>query len=167
MAIFGSLATLRAQAPKIKGLDKAFAYIEALQTQGSVHNRRVLALEAEQGNREELGDGVYVLEQAYIPKSPDEGRWESHLRHIDLQFIVTGEERMDVCDVYRLSVCEDLSAGKDLLFYNRGPESCQLRVRPGEGALFFPVDAHMPSLRAGRSLLVRKSVVKIPVPESR
>ena len=39
-----------------------------------------------------------------------------------------------------------------------------LRLRAGEAAIYFPEDAHMSSLQAAGPQLVRKAVIKVPVP---
>ena len=55
-----------------------------------------------------------------------------------------------------------LSAGRDR--YWRRATRAALRVGPGDTAVFFPVDVHMPSLRpAAAAGTVRKTVVKVPV----
>ena len=54
---------------------------------------------------------------------------------------------------------------KFALLYGDYAAASQLRFRAGEAAVFFPKDGHMPSLRAGATAqLVRKTVVKVPVP---
>lgn len=43
------------------------------------------------------------------------------------------------------------------------PEASLLRLRAGEAAVYFPVDAHMPCLLVDKPAIVRKTVVKVPV----
>ena len=52
---------------------------------------------------------------------------------------------------------------KDLIFYRDVPEASLLRLRAGEAAVYFPVDAHMPCLLVDKPAIVRKTVVKVPV----
>ncbi len=164
MALFGTLSTLRAQAHLHGSIETGLAYLESLFRNGSEERLRLASVQTDETRRIELGGGVFALEQAYLSKDPAEGRWESHRAYIDIQAVVTGEEFMGVCDVSRLAVNEDLSPGKDLLFYHPFEGGSRLRIQAGEAAIFFPVDAHMPCLRTGTSpTLVRKSVVKVPV----
>ena len=37
------------------------------------------------------GDAIYALVQEYQTKPVDQGKWESHKRYIDIQYIVSGE----------------------------------------------------------------------------
>ncbi len=70
---------------------------------------------------------------------------------------------MEATDVKRLEIAEDFTPAKDLLFYQPFDGGSVLRIKAGEAAIFFPADAHMPSLAVGTPSLVRKTVVKIPV----
>ena len=40
------------------------------------------------------GDRIFALVQRYTTKPRTEGRWEAHRRHIDLQLVVRGAERI-------------------------------------------------------------------------
>jgi YhcH/YjgK/YiaL family protein len=164
MALFGSLDTVRVQSALARSHPAAFAYLAEALTPGSAIHARIMAVPAEQTVRIELGDGVFVLEQAYLPKPRAEGRYESHLAYIDLQAIVAGRERMDVTETARLRVTEDLTPGRDVRFHEDTPGGSVLRVGAGEVAVFHPADAHMPSVADGEPVLVRKAVVKVPVP---
>ncbi|CAM2912087.1 YhcH/YjgK/YiaL family protein [Rariglobus hedericola] len=164
MALFGSLATVRTQLAGSPSFQKALAYVEEILRPGSEAHQRLLAVATGDTGRVELGDGVFALEQAYIAKPPAEGRWEAHRVYIDVQVIVSGDELMEVTDVSRLAVAEDHTPAKDILFFEQNLEGSVLRMRAGELAVFYPVDAHKPSLAAGvPAALVRKTVVKVPV----
>lgn len=164
MALFGSLDTVRTQCSLAASHPAAFAYLAEALTPGSAVHARLLAVPAEHTARIDLGDGIFVLEQAYLPKARSEGRYESHRGYIDLQAVVAGRELMEVTDIARLRVAEDLTPARDLIFYQDAPGGSLLRVGEGEIAVFHPADAHKPSLADGEAVLVRKSVVKVPVP---
>jgi biofilm protein TabA len=163
MALFGSLATVRKQLAGCPSFDRALAYVEEMLRPGSEAHKRLHAVPAGETVTVELGDGVFAMEQAYIAKPRAEGRWEAHKVYIDVQVIVSGDELMEVIDVSRLTVNEDRTPAKDVMFYDNGPECSVLRVGAGDIAVFYPVDAHKPSLAAGEPALVRKTVVKVPV----
>ncbi len=163
MAISGSLTTLRNQAPRHPSFVKAFAYLEDLVSPGTEANKRLLGVAVGETIRQDLGDGMFALEQAYHTKSKDEGRWESHRQFIDIQVVVSGDEYIGLCEAARLTVSEDLTPFKDLIFYVATAEGSSLRLKSGEAAILFPVDAHLPGLRTHQQSLVRKAVVKVPV----
>jgi biofilm protein TabA len=165
MALFGSLATLRRQLPSVPGFAAALDHAAAALDPASVVHRRLAGLAVDQTERIDLAGGAFALEQAYRSK-PDtpEARWESHRRYIDVQVVVAGEELMEVTETSGLELAEDLTPGKDLLFYRPWGPGSRLRMAAGGVAVFFPEDAHRPSLAFGAPLLVRKVVVKVPVP---
>jgi YhcH/YjgK/YiaL family protein len=163
MAISGSLSTVREQAPKTPLFGKAFQYIGELLTPGTDANRRILAVKAGESSRIELADGMFAMEQAYLTKSPSEGRWESHLKYIDIQVVIEGQEYIGVTEVSKLKVTENLTPAKDLLFYAPHGLASNLHLTAGEAAILYPSDGHLPGLIAGSQVQVRKSVVKVPV----
>lgn len=164
MAIFGSLATVRSQLADRPSFRRALAYVEDVLRPGSEANRRLQAVALGATERVELGDGVFALEQVYIAKPREAGRWEGHQVYIDMQVIVEGDELMEATEVARLAVDEDFTPARDLLFFKGYADGSVLRMRAGELAVFYPVDAHRPSLASGEpAALVRKTVVKVPV----
>jgi YhcH/YjgK/YiaL family protein len=164
MALFGSLAALRAQAPQTAGFVAAFTYLDELMRPDSTARARLRAISRGEAQRIELREGAFAMEQVYETKPRAEGFFESHRTFIDLQVIVEGEELMEVVDVSRIALRESYVQDRDLATYLDAADASQLRLRAGEAAVFFPVDVHMPSLRVGAEpALVRKSVVKVPV----
>lgn len=164
MALYGSLATLRAQAPHTDGLAAAFAYMDELLRPGSPVQQRVRAMADGDTQKIELGGGVFVIEQVYETKLRADGFFESHRKYIDVQAILEGEELMEVSDLARITVRQPYHADRDVIIYEDNPEASLLRVFPGQAAIFFPEDAHMPTLRIRTEpVRVRKCVVKVPV----
>jgi YhcH/YjgK/YiaL family protein len=163
MAVFGSLSTVRSQLASSPAFRRAFDYVQLCLTPGTPEAARLAAVPVDVTERVELGGGVFALEQAYMAKPPAQGRWEAHQDHIDVQVVVSGRELMGVIEVTKLVIAEDLRPAKDLMFYAPCSEGSTLKVPAGEIAVFFPADAHMPSLADGAPSVVRKTVVKVPV----
>ena len=165
MAIFGSLSTVRAQCRGLAYFDPAFAYLDELATPGSPARRRLEALAAGESGRVELAGGMYAIEQVYRSKPRAEGFFESHRKFIDIQVVLVGEEIMEVAEIGHLPVKAPFDADKDVIIYGDFPGASVLRFRAGEAGVYFPADGHMPGLMgAGGAQLVRKTVVKVPVP---
>ncbi len=163
MAVFGSLSTVRDQLAPSLAFATALEYVERCLTPGSEENRRILAVAVDATERVELAGGVFALEQAYVGKPAETGKWEAHKAYIDIQVVVAGNELMEVTDVRELTVAEDLTPERDLLFYAPFDGGSLLRAGTGFVAVFFPIDAHKPSLSAGDGGVIRKTVVKVPV----
>jgi len=164
MAIVGSYATVRAQAPKNEKFAAAFAYVDDLLNPDSPARARLRALPVGGSCRVELGAGVFAIEQVYATKARADGFFESHRRNLDLQVVVEGEETMELVDAARIAVKDAFNPERDLVTYQDTPDATRLTVPAGDAAVFFPADVHMPSLRRGPdATVVRKTVVKIAV----
>lgn len=164
MALFGSLATVRAQVAQTPGFTTAFAYVEDLLHEDSAAARRIRGIATGESQKIDLGGGVFAIEQVYETKPRAEGFFESHRKYIDLQVVVVGEETMELADITRIAVRQPYNPDRDLIVYEDTGAASLLRMTPGLAAIFFPVDVHMPSLRVSSApALVRKTVVKIPV----
>ena len=109
------------------------------------------------------GDELYMLIQTYKARSREQGRFEAHQRHTDLQYLCAGQEWVDFCD---LDARPNLPAydGNGNLYFPLGTRAhSRLLLRAGNVAVLFPNDAHAPCLRVEGSQdeLVRKIVVKV------
>lgn len=154
---------MRAQLAADSRFAGALAYAAEVLDAGSQAHARLAAVGVGETVRVELSGGAFALEQAYTTKPRAEGFFESHRKYIDVQLIVAGEELMQVEDVARLVVDAPYVAERDLTKYADAAISSHLAMRAGDAAVFFPEDGHMPSLQWRGPVLVRKSVVKVPV----
>jgi biofilm protein TabA len=107
------------------------------------------------------GDSVYVLLQRSMTRSPAEGRFESHHRYIDIQFLIAGEEMIGLAPVERLNVTAPYDDAKDITFYAVAKGFEEVSLEPGQFAVFFPADGHMPLCAAGQPMEIHKAVVKV------
>jgi biofilm protein TabA len=163
MALFGSLATIRAQLARADHFQATFAYLDECLRPGTTAYQRVRSIAVGKQERTELAGGAYALEQVYLSKPRAEAFFESHKVFIDVQVIVEGEEFIEVADVAKLRVKEDKTPAKDVIVYHMSDTASAVRLGAGEASVLFPVDGHMPAVAIGAPSLVRKIVVKVPV----
>jgi len=165
MALFGSLATVRAQLAHADHFKATFAYLDECFRPGTAAYQRLRAIEVGKQERTELAGGAFGLEQVYLSKLRPDAFFESHKQYIDVQVIVEGEEFIEVADIAKLGVKEDKTPGKDVIIYHMADagKATVLRLGVGEAAVLFPVDGHMPTVAIKEPALVRKIVVKVPV----
>ena len=76
-------------------------------------------------------------------RSKAEAKPEAHLKHIDIQVPINGEETYGWIDRGRLKNGLGYNEERDIEFFDCTPETW-LTLQPGEFALFFPNDAHAP-----------------------
>jgi len=162
MAVFGSLSAVRAQLAHDPRFTAAFDYIaEALKVSSPVR-QRINGVAVGTTGRIELAGGAFALEQAYQSKPRTEAFLESHRKYIDVQAVMAGEEIQEVVDISRMTGDAAYDAERDLIKYRDFKDTSLLSAREGLVAVFFPVDGHI-SRAAGQPVLVRKTVVKVPV----
>jgi len=104
-------------------------------------------------------DRVFVLVSDYETRRPADAFWEAHRRHVDVQFVQSGSERVAYGDIGRFEL-EPYDAERDLVVA-RGESERSVEVGAGEFVILFPHDVHMPGLTGQAVRAVRKAVVKV------
>ncbi len=112
----------------------------------------------ELGRHDLDGDHLFALVQEYTTRTADQCVWEAHRRYIDVQFVVTGAERMGIASLGQMREREAYDSARDVAFFEPGSEF--VTIREGMFAIFGPEDVHSPCHAAGQPGVVRKVVVK-------
>ncbi len=107
------------------------------------------------------GDDLFVNVEEYTTKPRDQGRWEAHRRYADVQYVVSGCERMGYAVIDGMAVEQAYDAETDVGFFTG--EGVMLRVAAGVFTVFMPQDVHMPQIACDNPAPVRKVVVKVLV----
>jgi len=166
MAIFGTLGTVRQQTSHLAWLQPAYAYLTELFTPGTDAHVKMQSLSAGETFKRELSGSTFALEQVYLTKPRDQGVYETHRKYVDVQVIIAGEEFMEVTHPGSLIIRDAYNPERDAIFYLDATHGSRLHLGPGDAAIYFPDDAHMGALQAAGPQLVRKAVLKVPVPET-
>ena len=114
----------------------------------------------EVGKYEVEGKSLFALVQQYSTKLKSQGKWESHRKYIDIQYVVEGTEQIGYAHLSRLGQGE-YDAAKD--FLPLSGEGDYLTLSSGDFMLLYPEDGHKPGLALADSRIVKKVVVKIAV----
>ncbi|MCW5548213.1 MAG: YhcH/YjgK/YiaL family protein [Opitutaceae bacterium] len=120
---------------------------------------------------EEPVEGAVALEEgmhALVLRCPTfeqaTGRFETHRRHVDLQYTLAGCEALEWAPRAVLTEDGAYHPEKDVLFYQAGFAAGRIVASPGYFSIFTPWDAHRGGIRSDPSCgEVLKLVVKIPV----
>ena len=116
------------------------------------------------GNYDLQGKDIYVQVFDMTTKPFAETRPEVHRQYADVQFSVSGCEKIGVAsDDGSNTVAEDLLAERDLLFYSGVENESMLTMTPGSFAVFLPTDVHRPGCAFDQPEAIRKVVVKVRV----
>jgi biofilm protein TabA len=109
------------------------------------------------------GDDIYAQVMSYETKATEAALLETHRKYVDIQAVLVGGEDMEWFPREGLAVDVPYDESKDAEFYKRTSSGlARVSVNPGTFVVFYPQDAHMPSLMVnGVSQLVKKVVIKI------
>ena len=162
MAIFGTLTVVKEQVNNTK-FKKAFEYLEEVLKEGTEENKRLLSLPTNTFEKVELDESNFALEQVYNTKNIEDCFFESHRQYIDVQFILEGEEIIEVSDINNLEIDFEYDNDMDLLKYQSSSNSSSIKLKKGDVAIFYPGDAHMPCIQLNKIVKVVKTVVKVTV----
>lgn len=162
MALFGKLELVKQQVDSNK-FQSAFKYLEEVLKYGTDENKRLLSLPLDAFKKVNLDENNFGLEQVYNSKERKQCFFESHRKYIDVQFILEGEEIIEVTDIHNLAVNFNYDQDMDLIKYDDTSNASIIKLQKGDVAIFYPEDAHMPCLKLNESLKVIKTVVKVKV----
>lgn len=109
------------------------------------------------------GDRLYAVVQRYDTRPATEKRFETHRRYIDIQYVVSGQERILHAPLEALEVSEPHDPDRDVAFYHDPSASSSFLLLPGDFTLLFPGDGHKPGCMAGGRDAVTKVVLKVEV----
>jgi len=112
--------------------------------------------------------GKYVLVEGqltaivseYESKEPENAKWEAHRNFIDLQYVISGEEKIGVQPLATAQNAMEYNAERDLIFYGENAGDIYLAT-PDTYFLFFTSDVHRPCIKAAGVSPVKKLVIKI------
>lgn len=110
------------------------------------------------GRAEIDGDNVFANVMT-VDTKPMNDTPEAHRKYIDIQYLISGREHIDVGPLEAMTEEVKANPQGDIWFYH-GPMD---RVTIGDGrfAVLFPGDAHAPGIAAEKPETVRKVVVKV------
>ncbi len=116
----------------------------------------------EKGRYEVDGTDLFAIIDEYVTKNETDTRLEAHCRYADIQYIISGEEQMGIVSLDKTTETVPYNEEKDICFLESEHESF-MSATPDRYFIFFPDDAHRPSLKAGENTPVKKVVMKVRI----
>lgn len=113
----------------------------------------------------QINHRVKAIVSEYETKLENESGYEAHRKNIDIQYLLSGEERIACLPIERLIEVEPYSEEKEAAFYaaDLSLQPSYLSLLPGYFAIFFPQDGHKPQLCVDKPMKVKKVVVKVQI----
>ena len=112
------------------------------------------------GRTDILGDDLYAAVSEYNSKNEADAKFEAHRKYADIQYVVSGEEKIGVERLEYPEVTTPYNEEKDIVFYNIASTNFR-NADKSRFFVFFPPDQHKPGIRISDSVPVKKLVLKV------
>lgn len=108
----------------------------------------------------QINPRVKAIVSEYETKMENENGYEAHRKNIDIQYLLSGEERIACLPIERLKETKAYNEETDAAFYSADLMPQEMTIGNGYFAIFFPQDGHMPQLCVDKPKKVKKVVIK-------
>lgn len=135
------------------GIGKAFDYIKSIDFSN-----------LSTGKHEIDGDALFAILNAYETAPVNGKLMESHLRYIDVQYVVEGVEEMGITTKCGQTPKKAYDSNDDYMLFDGSYDV--ITVKEGMFAIFFPDDIHMPEITTNKPSKVKKLVIKVKIQNS-
>lgn len=116
-----------------------------------------------------IADGKYLIDgeklfanvQSYDTK--DDAPYEAHRKYADIQYMIKGVEKVGVTHYSNCSTEIEYNPEKDIEFLRCDICDSFETLEEGDFLVFYPQDAHQPSLNPDKKLNVKKVIVKVEI----
>lgn len=108
------------------------------------------------------GERMFAIVQDPITQSWDLGFPEFHARHIDVQYLLSGQEALGFLPANdKLKPTDDFLAERDIAFVAQQENETRIVLTAGMYAVFFPGELHRPCRAVNQAMQIKKVVIKI------
>ncbi len=153
--IYDTIENIRQYAAASKRLEEGMRMLEEL-----------LAQDSPAWERHPGASGMYGTNRRYRTSRPEDRAYESHLRHIDIQYVVSGRELVYIRPYHAsLPRAGDYDETGDVVFYDLDSSwSASCLLEPGMAVILFPQDIHKPCCHGPLGEQeVHKLCIKVPL----
>lgn len=109
----------------------------------------------------EIEDGIKMNYDNYNSKEEKDGLWESHIKYLDVQVMLDGEEYIAVNNIKNMKK-KSKDQKNDIIFFI-GDELFKIPLKKDDILILYPEDVHMPGLKIRKSIFNKKVVFKIEI----
>lgn len=120
--------------------------------------------------KDDMAVGTYQINQhvkaivsEYTTKHENEYGYEAHRKNIDIQYLLSGLERISCLPIEKLKETKAYSEENDAAFYAAAFMPQEMTIGNGYFAIFFPQDGHKPQLCVDKPEQVKKVVIKVEI----
>jgi len=110
-----------------------------------------------------VNDDFFYLVQEYETKPSKDADFEAHKKYVDIQYLVEGQERIEITSTVFLGIKTPYDSEKDVVFLKGPKYAGSVELKAGSYAIFYPKDAHKPGIVLNKSQYVKKIIGKIRI----
>lgn len=144
----------------IKNL-KEFSYLEEDILKCLEYAKTHELLSLKKGSHEIDGDRLFVNIVEYETTTPENRFWEAHKDYLDLHFMLSGKEQIDVNFIDNMEQKE--FAPKDDFLPLEGEANSHVVLTKGDFLICYPNDGHRTGVQVGEPMMIKKAIFKIKI----
>ncbi len=117
----------------------------------------------ENGTHEIDGKNIFAIISEYDTKPLQDGKWESHLKYYDVQYVSSGAEKIGYVYKNKMKLSQEYSVKNDFMLWETMGTNSEnfLTVNEGGFLILGPDDVHMPSIMITEAAKVKKVMIKV------
>ncbi|WP_406908248.1 N-acetylneuraminate anomerase [Citrobacter freundii] len=107
------------------------------------------------------GDTIFMNVMQFATQSPEQKKAELHQQYIDIQVLLSGEERILFGMTDSARQCDEMHVEDDYQLCSEIADEQAIVLKPGRFAIFMPGEPHKPGCMVGGPGEIKKVVIKV------
>lgn len=113
------------------------------------------------GRYELQGDNIFMNVMQFATQSPEQKKAELHREYIDIQVLLSGEERILFGMTDSARQCEEMHVEDDYQLCSQIADEQAMVLKPGIFVIFMPGEPHKPGCVVQAPMDIKKVVIKV------
>lgn len=113
------------------------------------------------GRYELQGDNIFMNVMQFATQSPEQKKAELHREYIDIQVLLSGEERILFGMTDSARQCEEMHVEDDYQLCSQIADEQAMVLKPGRFVIFMPGEPHKPGCVVKAPMDIKKVVIKV------
>lgn len=113
------------------------------------------------GRYELQGDNIFMNVMQFATQSPEQKKAELHREYIDIQVLLSGEERILFGMTDSARQCEEMHVEDDYQLCSQIADEQVMVLKPGRFVIFMPGEPHKPGCVVKAPMDIKKVVIKV------
>lgn len=107
------------------------------------------------------GDNIFMNVMQFVTQSPEQKKAELHQQYIDIQMLLSGEERILFGMTDSARHCEEMHIEDDYQLCSQIADEQAMVLKPGKFVIFMPGEPHKPGCVVQTPMDIKKVVIKV------